>query len=197
LLGFEIGTSGPSLRSSIDLSYLEGDIVSLVTNNDASRTVIGVRHPVKGGYYAAAPEATLQLKTASNPGPVVFNSAANTFYFSDEESRRIVPYDGGNAEPLTFSGEPEPLADPVGLAVSADGQRLFVAGGSDRVIREYDLRSRALLFEIPLDLTPQRLSPLARVPSVYVLSARTSREQPVWLLDTRIRRSVSFAPDGE
>jgi WD40 repeat protein len=196
LLRFDIGNS--TAAQTFDLSHLDGEVISIVTNHDASQTVIGLR---KGGLYAISEGTSVLLLTSEQePGPAVFSQPGNILYAIEPRTRRVLRFAKGiyeGFEPLSFSGESEPLNDPIGLAVSRDSQRLFVAGGSDRVIREYDLRSRSLLLEIPLSFTPQSLSPLAPLASVFVVAARESIDRPVWLLDTRSGRSVSFAPAAE
>lgn len=201
LLRLDVGTFPPMPGPSIDLSYLEGDVTGVVTNDDASLTVIGFRHPTQGGLYAVSEGApAVQLSATRNPGAAIFGDSANVLYAIDRDARRILRFPNGvygGWELLGFSGEGEPMADPVGIALSRNGQRLYVAGGVDRMIREYDLRSRELLVEIFLDVTPQDLSPLAATASVFVLAPRRSSEQPMWLLDTRSVPSVSFVPGGE
>jgi hypothetical protein len=201
LLRLDAGTSPPMPGPSIDLSYLEGEVTGVVTNDDASVTVIGFRHPTQGGLYAVSEGAPpVQLSATKNPGDAIAGDSANVLYAIDRDAMRILRFPNGaygGWESLSFSGEGEPMADPVGIALSRNGQRLYVAGGVDRMIREYDLSSRELLLEIRLDAIPQGLSPLAATTSVFVLGPRRSGEQPMWLLDARSVPSVSFVPAGE
>lgn len=201
LLRLDVRTSPPMSGPSTDLSYLEGDVTGVVTNDDASLAVIGFRHPTQGGLYAVSEGVPpVQLSATKDPGAAVFGDSANVLYAIDRDARQILRFPNGvygGSELLSFSGESERLADPVGIALSPDGQRLYVAGGVDRMIRVYDLRSRELLLEIRLDVIPQGLSPLPATSSVFVLGPRRSGEQPTWLLDTRRVPSVSFVPAGE
>jgi WD40 repeat protein len=200
VLRFNIGSAGATQTASFDVSHLDGEVISIVTNHDASQTVIGLRHPSKGGIYAISEGGSMPLTAGQEPGPAVFSEPGSILYAVEPRTRRILRFARGvyeGSEPLNFSGEPEPLNDPIGLALSQNSQRLFVASGSDRVIREYDIRSGSLLLEIPLSFTPRSLSPLAPLASVFVVAARDSVEQPLWLLDTRSGRSVSFAPAAE
>jgi WD40 repeat protein len=201
LLRLDVRTSPPMSGPSTDLSYLEGDVTGVVTNDDASLTVIGFRHPTQGGLYAVSEGAPpVQLSATKDPGAAVFADSANVLYAIDRDARQILRFPNGvygGWEWLSFSGESERLADPVGIALSPDGQRLYVAGGVDRMIREYDLRSLELLLEIRLDVIPQGLSPLPATSSVFVLGPQKGGEQPTWLLDARRVPSVSFVPAGK
>lgn len=201
LLRLDVRTSPPMSGLSSDLSYVQGDVTGVVTNDDASLTMIGFRHPTHGGLYAVSEGVPpVQLSATKDPGAAIFGDSANVLYAIDRDARQILRFPNGvygGWEALSFSGEGEPMADPVGLALSKDGQRLYVAGGVDRMIREYDLRSRELRLEIRLDVIPQGLSPLAGTSSVFALGPRRSREQPMWLLDTRSVPWVSFVPAGE
>ena len=201
LLRLDVRSSPPVSVPSSDLSYLQGDVTGVVTNDDASQTVIGFRHPTQGGFYALTQGApALLLRATKDPGEAIFGGSANVLYVIDRETRQVLRFaEGlyGGCEPLSFLGESEPMADPVGMALSRDGQRIYVAGGIDRAIREYDLRSRELLAEIRLDVVPRDLSPLAATTSVFVLGSRKNSGQPLWLLDTRRVPSVSFVPLAE
>lgn len=201
LLRLEVRTSPPVAGPPTDLSYIQGDVTGVVTNDDARLTVIGFRHPTQGGLYAVSEGfPPIQLSPTKNPGAAIFGDSVNVLYAIDREARQILRFPNGvngGWELLSFSGESEPMTDPVGIALSPDGQRLYVAGGADRMIREYDLRSGELLLEIRLDVIPQGLSSLAATSSVFVLGPRTSSEQPTWLLNTRRVPSVSFVPAGE
>jgi hypothetical protein len=200
LLRWDLSISPEEPSQSFDLSYLEGDVTSIVTNKDASLMVIGLRHPDHGGLYLSKPGVpAVRLLAAKNPPPAIFNPSVNILYTVDGENHRILRFPeglSGGSEAVIFSGESEPLTDPVALGVSADGQRLFVAGGSDHLVREYDLRSQEFLREVRVEAIPQSLSPLPSMATVFLLGTRGSRE-PAWLLDTRNGLSVYFAPATE
>jgi hypothetical protein len=186
--------------SPIDLSSLEGDVTELAANVDVTQVVVGIRHPAQGGFYALSPSGRpVRLSYIKDPGAAVFGFSS-VFYAIDRETRQVVRFAAGiygGGEPLGFAGEPDRMADPVGIALSADEHRLYLAGGSDRIIREYDLRSRELLNAQRTDIVPQNLSPLSAASSVFVIAQRITDDQPTWLLDTRSVPSITFVPAGQ
>ncbi len=195
----ELLPSGLIVEPAVDLSHLEGEVTCLVTNADAKRTVLGLRHPTLGGLYAVSGGApAVRLKALPNPGAAVFGNASNILYAIDRDTRQVLRFEdiaSGGWDWLSFSGENEPLADPVGIALN--GQRLYVAGGLDRTIREYDLDSRTVLSELSLDVPPRYLMPVAATTSVFVLGPPAKPGHPIWILSTRPVPSLSFVPSGE
>jgi hypothetical protein len=195
---FDISMQSPVPGSQVDLSYLEGDVAALATNSDGGQTVIGVKHPTRGGFYALVDGAPAwQLSATSDPGNLLFANSGNVLYAIDRNSRRVARFpDGvkGGYEILSFSGESAPLADPVGLALSTDGQRLYMAGGIDHIIRAYDLQSRRSIGEISLSVKPSGLLPLGEAGPVLILGPQSNSHDPLWLLDLHSVPSVFFVP---
>ena len=189
------------VEPAIDLSALQGEVTCVVTNADATQTVIGLRHPTSGGLYAISKDVpALWLQALSNPGSAVFGRDSNTLFAVDRDTRRILRFEdirSGGWEWLSFSGESQPLADPVGIALSPNGRTLYVAGGLDQAVREYDLGSRTLVSETVLEVVPQCLTPIASMNSVFILERRAKPGHPIWILSTRPAPFLFFVPADE
>jgi len=201
LYRLDVRPTPPVTGPPVNLSDLTGTVTGLATNQDGSQTVIGICDTAQGGFYAVSEDAPpMRIGTTVNPGAAIFASASRELYAIDRDSRQILYFsDGiyGGWEVLGFQEQTAPITDPVGLGLSANGQKLFVAGGSDQLVRSYDLRSRTMLQELGLDAVPQGLSALAATVNVFVLGTRITDEQPIWVLDARLTPSVSFIPAGK
>jgi hypothetical protein len=183
--------------STVDVSHLEGNVTCIATNSNATQTVIGIRDAVQGGLYGLHEGSISRLSETSEPGAAVFANSGNSLYAIDGRTGRILLFPEGvygGYQSLGFAGETSKMINPIGLALSYDQQRLYVAGGADRMIREYDLSSQALKAQLDLDVTPRGLSPLAAAHSIFVLDSRTNNNQPMWLLDIQYGLSVFFVP---
>jgi hypothetical protein len=193
--------ASPQVGAPVDLGSLTGDVTGLATDSDATQVVFALRGEEQAGFYAVPDGgAPFLLSATRDPGGASFATEPGALYLLDREAGRVLRFSRGiysAPETLEFSGEPAPLADPVGLAVSADDQRLFVAGGTDRLIRIYSIGTRSVLLDVPVDESPLGLSPLAATNSLFLLGDRTLAKQPIWILDARVTPSVFFVPAGE
>ncbi len=193
----DISTGSPVAGPAIDLSVIEGDVAGLATNSDASQTVIAVKHPTQGGFFGLTDGGSPVRLSLTDPGPVIFSRHTNLFYAVDRSTSQILRFSQGISGPgdaLSFSGESAPLADPVGLALSADEQRIYVAGGADRIVRAYDLPSATVAGDMSLETSPKSISALDPASTVLLLGPRTGADQPAWILDARTTPSIFFVP---
>lgn len=97
-----------------------------------------------------------------------------------------------------YAVQPKPLVvaaapDPVGLALSRDGRRLFIADRAGRSVLVYDLANRALLAELGLDFEPVTLARLSG-PDLWLLRMGVGPSEPLFVLKTEPEPGVWFVP---
>jgi hypothetical protein len=87
------------------------------------------------------------------------------------------------------------VAAPVGLQVSADGKRLFVAGaGSSRLIA-FDVAGRYAVAEAELDSPPAELR-ASGGRNLWLLNPERSGAEPLYIATGEGDPAVWFVPDG-
>jgi hypothetical protein len=84
---------------------------------------------------------------------------------------------------------------PVGLRLSADGNRLYVANAGNRQLNVYDVASRASVNSLPLSFAPTRLNAFG-TPSVFLMNDIVQGKTPVYVLsDGASKQAVYFVPN--
>lgn len=192
---FDVSGTAPVAGPSTDLSGIDGDVIALATNTGATRTVIALYHSARSGFYVLTEGAVTQIAPSADPGAIAF-SGGDLFYAIDRAARQVLRLSAAPAgayETLQFAAESAPLTDPIGLALSPDRLQLYLAGASDRAIRQYDLQSRQIVAEIALDAAPRGLSALADG-TVLILGPRATLDAPMWLAEVRNTLAVYFVP---
>ena len=137
------------------------------------------------------------------PNPLAFTGDPSALWFSgkglfiaDRQSRSVwlVPdLEAGALMP--FLAEGDGVVDPVAIATSPDQQRFYMASRKDRSVRVYQIDTRLLLAELPLESEPTRIESLNR-PGLFTLNTRRTFTDPLLLLDSRSGDSVYFVPGG-
>jgi hypothetical protein len=147
--------TSPAAAAPIDLSGLPGPVTALAF--DGQRLILGVASAGAGGIYLAGASAGIQ-RIASAASPSAIALAGSSLYFADNQSQQIfqVQSYAGTPAALVFAND-SGISSPVGLQVSADGQRLFVANAGNRKLAVYDIASRSPLQSLDLAFTPTRL----------------------------------------
>ena len=157
--------------------------------------------------FGTADESELWFASASSP-PVmvpwpgravaaVFTSGEAAAFVLDAATNQIVRIGNFGATPTVtaiLSSEPY-LSGAVGLALSADGSRLFVPNGAGHTVRVFDSGAGTLLAELPADASPVSL--VAVSPTRFMLNGNAGASQPLYFLDTLQPARVFFIPRGE
>lgn len=145
----------PAAAAPIDLSSLSGQVTVLAF--DGQRLIMGVAAAAGGGIYVASAAAGIQrIASAANPSAIAL--AGNSLYFADSQSQQIIQVQSyaGTPAAVVFANDPG-IDSPVGLQVSADGQRLYAANAGNRKLAVYDIASRSPVQTVGLNFTPTRL----------------------------------------
>jgi hypothetical protein len=142
-------------------------------------------------------QAPVKMAGFSRPVAAVIASGGSNAFVADAATHQILLVRSLIAHPAItpLVVSEQYVADPVGLALSTDGTRLFLADGSGKVIRVFQSDTGALGAELPLQAAPLSLTPLST--SLFLLDGRTRKEQPFFFLDTRAEGRVFFVPAGQ
>jgi len=194
-----IRDSLPVVEPVIDGTLPAGEVVCIATSDDGSRAVIALRHAESGGLYEIGTQSAVRIFPSPDPGVAVFARSGNALYAFDRDTRQVLRFPdvaSGGWEYLRFAGESESLLDPVGIALSQDGRRLYMAGAADRVIRAYELATQSVIGETGIAVVPSGLVTIAATTGLFSISSRTKAGEPFWVFDSRIS-SAYFVPAGE
>lgn len=183
----------PAAAGAVDLP---GRVAALALGASGECAVAGVEADRESGLYLACLDAPLRLLAATAP-PAAIALAGSDLYVAEGATGRILQIRNYQEEAtlMPFADNPGEAWDPVGLAVSADQRRLFVANRADRRVDAYDLESRALLGQFATEWEPSLLEPLA-LRSVFLLKSAGSADEPLLVLDAGREPAVYFVPAG-
>jgi hypothetical protein len=184
----------PRIDPPVDLSQLGGVITRVALDRTAQRIAVGIQNaPVSGIYLISGVNSPVLLVGADDPGAMVFSEDGN-LYAANMRTPRITRLENVSTLPVAplFLDQQEGLADIVGMALSRDGRRLYVASREKRTVCVYDTVDRSLLANLPLDAPPSVLEPLSGS-DLFFLNTRGSTEEPILLVDTR-STAVYFVP---
>jgi hypothetical protein len=142
----------------------------------------------------------LRIPFSGHPVAAAFAAGAGGVFVADAASHSIVRIQNLEMAPVltsVFSSEVY-VNDPAALVLSSDGNRLFVADRTDKMIRVIDL-SGNLKAELPSDVAPVSLTNVS--PDRFLVNAGQDAGhdagQPLYVLDTGVIAKVSFVPRGE
>lgn len=181
------------LEVPIDLSALGESVTVLAAGKDASRIALSAVGPDGATLYLVqGSDAPLSLAAMTQPAAAVF--IADTLYVADKAANRIMEFRG--SEGLLLAGESDGVLSPVALAASGDGKHLYCALESRRIVQAYDLAARVLTSETAVEITPERLRPLAGHAG-FVLADRSRADDPLWILDVSAAPTNYFVPAGQ
>jgi hypothetical protein len=173
LTGF---AKSPVGAAPIDLSGLPGQLAALAF--DGQYLIAGVSGDSGGIFLAAASAGVQRIATTASPSAIAL--AGSSLYFADNQAQQIWQVRNYATAPaaMLFAND-SGINSPVGLQVSADGQRLFVANAGNQKLAVYDIASGAVVQTIGLAFTPTRLDRFGDA-SVFLLNS--SGQAPLYVV---------------
>ena len=97
-----------------------------------------------------------------------------------------------SAEAALFA---EGVDSPVGVQVSADGRRLFVASADSRIVRLFDVASRTAVRQVELEVTPTELTGFGGR-DLWLLNSGGSGADPLYVATGGDDAAAWFVPAG-
>jgi WD40 repeat protein len=146
-------------------------------------------------WWASKSVSPVLIPLAGDPVAAVFSSNSSALVANAAGHRilQIQNLDGGPTVATLVSSEPY-LADPIGLALSADGNRIFVADGASKTVRSFDAGTGALVGELPFASNAVSFTCVSA--GRFLLNPPVGTAQPLYFLDTGQPARVFFIPRG-
>ena len=184
--------SAPVAGALVDLSSLGGSFTAIAVDPSGQQIVVGVSG-ANGAVYQAAGGQFTPLLSMANPVSMSFSSDAQTLYALDASTLQVTAssLSGHGNQTLALPG----IANPIAIQAAQDSQNhplLYIAGGSDRLLRILDVSSQQILVDVPLNLQPTRLDPFGA--SSFVLASRAQSTNPLWVFASSPLPGAYFVP---
>lgn len=179
-------------REGIDVSSLAGSIVSLAVARDGEYVFASVQDSDEAAtlYLLKSGDVARPLHSLGRAGALLLQG--DVLWAADPGRNEVLRIANWADAPQieSIATEAHGVNNPVGLTLSADAKRLFVASAGTRQIVAMDLATREVTAALDLGFTPTRLE---RSGSMLLLTSPVAGEQPAQVFDAE-RMSVFFVP---
>lgn len=176
----------------VDVSSLGGEFSAVAVDTPGKQIVVAVGGE-NGAVYQATNGQFTRLVSMAKPVSLSFSNDGQTLYALDAATLQVTAASlGGHGfQTLALPG----IANPVAIQSLIDSQNrqlLYVACGSDRLLRILDVSSQQIVMDAPLDFQPSSLDPFGS--SSFVLAARSQSANPLWLFTSTPQPAAYFVP---
>jgi DNA-binding beta-propeller fold protein YncE len=197
LLLIRILGDGSLEEFSLDVSLLGSAMGPILVDHDGRYLVAMTASEPATLYVLDRQSAPKRIAQFDRPGPMSFAGNERDVLVVDANRRQIMLIQDvfGTAGALPFGALPDGATTPAGLAVSPDETRVFVADRASRQIAVYDMGTRNMIDQIPLDAEPAFVKRFSK-DSLFLLNSSASGSEPFQLLETGDKPSVYFVPAG-
>jgi WD40 repeat protein len=184
--------NAPVAGALVDVSSLRGAFTALAVDAPGKQIVLAVSGP-NGAVYRADGGQFTPLAYMAKPVSLSFSNDGQTLYALDAATLRVTAasLSGNGLQTLALPGMTNPIAIQ-SFEDSQNRQLLYVAGGSDRVLRILDVASQQTVTDVPLYFQPTGLDPFGS--SSFVLAPRSQSANPLWLFTGSPQPGAYFVP---
>jgi DNA-binding beta-propeller fold protein YncE len=186
----------PTVGPLIDLSSISGTITALAIDSTGSNILIAVSAD-HGALYLANTGLQIPRLIASfgSPTALALLHGDQDVIVADAAINEITLLRNFAGTPQAFrlAGERDGISGPVGLRISSDSRKLYIANGPSRTLDIWNFEAQLIEASYPLDAEPTRLTPF-QGSSTFVLN--DVGDHPLLLLDAAIDLAVYFVPAG-
>ena len=187
----------PAVGAYTDLSSLGGTLSAIGGDAKGLQIAVAVTGQNPGVYlYQISSQSFVPALSLASPVAVGF-SADNTNLFAIDSSTgqlSVLALASFSPQTIALTG----LANPVAVRGSEDPmnpQLVYIASGSDQIIREYDLTAQQVVSDTPLAVAPTRLDDFGL--NSFLVAARAQATDPLWLLVTGPAAGIYFVPAAQ
>ena len=185
--------SAPVAGALVDLSSLAGSFSAIAVDAPGKQIAVGFRGDNGAVYQVGGGQAFTPLASMAQPVSLSFSNNGQTLYALDAASIQVtaVTLSSHGLQTLALTGMTNPVAIQ-SLEDSQNRQLLYVAGGSDRILRILDVATQQVLTDVPLNLQPSSLNPFGS--GSFVLAFRSQSTNPLWLFTSTPQPGAYFVP---
>jgi hypothetical protein len=183
---------GPAAGALVDVSSLGGAFTAVAADTPGLQIAVAVSGE-NGAVYQAANGQFTHLASMQKPISLSFSSDARTLYALDAATAEVtaVTLSSRGLQTLALPGIGNPIAIQ-SVANSQNRQLLYVAGGTDRMVRILDVASQQIVMDVALIFRPTGLDPFGG--SSFVLASRSKSANPLWLFSVTPLPAAYFVP---
>ena len=187
----------PSFGPILDVSAVPGPIAAVVLTRDASFVLLAAPGGLWGVEVGPDREGAPRLIARFGaPSAMALVNGDQDLVVADAELNQVsyLRKFAQVAEPFALAGERDGVSGPAGLAVSADGRRLYLVNAGTRSLDVFDLATMRAEERFWLDWPPTRL---ARIHGDSVFLLNEVGSDPLLLFDTVGPPGVYFVPAAQ
>lgn len=183
--------AAPAPGALVDVSPLGGSLTAVAVDTPGKQIAVAISGD-NGAVYQSADGQFTPLVSMLNPVSLSFSIDGQTLYALDAASLQVkaVLLGGQGLQTLTLPGMTNPIAIR-SLEDSQNRQLLYVAGGSDRILRIVDVASQQWS-DVPLNFQPTTLDLFGN--GGFVLASRSRGANPLWLFASTPQPGAYFVP---
>jgi hypothetical protein len=184
--------SAPRAGVVVDVSTLGGEFTAVAVDAPGKQISVAVSGK-NGAVYQTANGQFTRLASMAEPVSLSFSIDGETLYALDAAAGQVtaVVLASHGFQTLALPG----LTNPVAIQSAQDSQSrpvLYIAGGSDRMLRVLDVMSQQIVTDVPLSFKPSSLDPFGA--GSFVLAPRSQSANPLWLFASTPQPGAYFVP---
>jgi hypothetical protein len=185
--------NAPVAGQMVDASNLGASLTAVAVDATGKQIAIAISGDNGGVYQTTGGQDLTTLVAMSKPMALSFSADAQTLYALDAGTLQVtaVSLSGHGFQTLALPG----IANPVGIQSVQDSQNrqlLYVAAGSDRMLRILDVASQQIVTDVQLNFQPTSLDQFGS--GSFVVASRSQSAKPLWLFASTPQPGAYFVP---
>jgi hypothetical protein len=185
--------NSPTSGTYSDMSSLGGTLSAVASDPQGKRIAIAVSGAAGGVYLTSDSQSFVPVFQSPNVIALSFSADGTNLYALDTAVPQLAVVDLN-----TFSSQSLPLdglSNPVAIGADQDAQGrqvVYVASGSDQLLRIIDVASQQVVTDIALNVVPAGVGVLGL--HSFVIASRSTGNQPLWLFSSSPLPAAYFVP---
>lgn len=183
----------PAAAAAVDVSTLGGSLTAVAADAPGKQIAVAVTGGEQAGVYQFSSGQFTRLASMAQPVSLSFSPDGLTLYALDAATSQItaITLSSHTIQTLPLPG----LTNPVAIQASqnsGNGPVLYVAAGSDRMLRILDVSSEQAIADVALPFQPTGVAPFSS--NSLVLAYRSQAANPLWLFSSTPQPAAYFVP---